>query len=180
MIYAFLAQGFEEIEAITVIDILRRAELEVVTVGIGDNLIRGAHGIVTATDTQDSFIELNDNVDMIFLPGGMPGTLNLEKSDVVQKAIDFCIKNDKYVAAICAAPSILGHRGDLKGKKACCYMGFEPELEGAEVSYEAVTVDGKIITSRGPATAFPLGLKLAEILTSPAKSKRLGDSMIWQ
>lgn len=180
MIYAFLAQGFEEIEAVTVIDVLRRAELEVVTVGVGDNLIRGSHGIIVATDTQDNMIELNDGVDMIFLPGGMPGTLNLEKSPYVQKAIDFCIENDKYVAAICAAPSILGHRGDLKGKKACCYPGFEGQLEGAEVTEDAVTADGKIITSRGPATAMQLGLKLAEILTSAAKSKRLGDSMICQ
>ena len=180
MIYAFLAQGFEEIEAVTVIDVLRRAELEVVTVGVGDNLIRGSHGIIVATDTQDNMIELNDGVDMIFLPGGMPGTLNLEKSPYVQKAIDFCIENDKYVAAICAAPSILGHRGDLNGKKACCYPGFEGQLEGAEVTEDAVTADGKIITSRGPATAMQLGLKLAEILTSAAKSKRLGDSMICQ
>lgn len=180
MIYAFLAQGFEEIEAITVIDVLRRAELDVVTVGVGDNLIRGSHGIIVAADTQDSMIELDDSVDMIFLPGGMPGTLNLEKSPYVQKAIDFCIENDKYVAAICAAPSILGHRGDLKGKKACCYPGFEGQLEGAEVTTEPVTADGRIITSRGPATALPLGLKLAEILTSEAKCRSLGASMIWQ
>ena len=120
MIYAFLAQGFEEIEAITVIDVLRRAELEVITVGVGDNLIRGSHGIIVAADTQDNLIELNEKVDMIFLPGGMPGTLNLEKSAAVQSAIDYCIENDKYVAAICASPSILGHRGDIKGKKACC------------------------------------------------------------
>ena len=180
MIYAFLAQGFEEIEAIAVIDILRRAELDVVTVGVGDNLIRGSHGIIVAADTQDSMIELNDSVDMIFLPGGMPGTLNLEKSPYVQKAIDFCIENDKYVSAICAAPSILGHRGNLKGRKACCYPGFEGQLEGAEVTEDTVTVDGRIITSRGPATAIPLGLKLAEILTSEAKSRSLGASMIWQ
>lgn len=180
MVYAFLAQGFEEIEAITVIDVLRRAELEVVTVGVGDNLIRGSHGIIVAADTQDNMIELNENVDMIFLPGGMPGTLNLEKSSAVQSAIDYCLENDKYVAAICAAPSILGHRGDLKEKRACCYPGFEGQLEGAEVSYDPVTEDGKIITSRGPATAMSLALKLASILTSDAKSKQLGASMICQ
>lgn len=180
MIYAFLAQGFEETEAVTVIDILRRAEFDVVTVGIGDNLIRGSHGIIVATDTQDSLIAFDDSVDMIFLPGGMPGTLNLEKSAVVQKAIDFCISNDKYVAAICAAPSILGRRGDLDGKKACCYPGFEQELKGAEVTEDAVTVDGKIVTSRGPATALPLGLKLVELLTTAERSQILGDSLICQ
>lgn len=180
MIYAFLAQGFEEIEAITVIDVLRRAELDVVTVGVGDNLIRGSHGIIVAADTQDSMIELDDNVDMVFLPGGMPGTLNLEKSPYVQKALDYCVENDRYIAAICAAPSILGHRGDLKGKKACCYPGFEGQLEGAQVTEDTVTVDGKFITSRGPATTMAFGLKLAEMLTSEAKSRSLGASMICQ
>lgn len=180
MIYAFLAQGFEEIEAIAVIDVLRRAELDVVTVGVGDNLIRGSHGIIVAADTQDSMIELDDNVDLVFLPGGMPGTLNLEKSPYVQKALDYCVENDRYIAAICAAPSILGHRGDLKGKKACCYPGFEGQLEGAQVTEDTVTVDGKFITSRGPATAMALGLKLAEMLTSEAKSRSLGASMICQ
>lgn len=178
MIYAFLAQGFEEIEAITVIDVLRRAELEVITVGVGDNLIRGSHGIIVAADTQDNLIELNEKVDMIFLPGGMPGTLNLEKSAAVQSAIEYCLENDKYVAAICAAPSILGHRGDLKGKKACCYPGFEGELDGADVSDAPVVEDGKIITSRGPATAMSLALKLVSVLTSDSRSKQLGASMI--
>ena len=133
MIYAFLANGFEEIEAITIIDILRRAEKEVITVGIGDNIIRGAHGMVVVADTQDNMIELDDKLEMIFLPGGMPGTLNLERSAVVQSAIDYCVENDKYIAAICAAPSILGHKGILDGKKACCYPGFEQELKGADV-----------------------------------------------
>ena len=135
MIYAFLANGFEEIEAITIIDILRRAEKEVITVGIGDNIIRGAHGMVVVADTQDNMIELDDKLEMIFLPGGMPGTLNLERSAVVQSAIDYCVENDKYIAAICAAPSILGHKGILDGKKACCYPGFEQELKGADVNY---------------------------------------------
>lgn len=178
MIYAFLANGFEEIEAITIIDILRRAEKEVITVGIGDNIIRGAHGMVVVADTQDNMIELDDNLEMIFLPGGMPGTLNLERSAVVQSAIDYCVENDKYIAAICAAPSILGHKGILDGKKACCYPGFEQELKGADVNYDAVNADGKIVTSRGAGTAIKLALKLVELFTSPERSKLMGDSLV--
>lgn len=178
MIYAFLANGFEEIEAITIIDILRRAEKEVITVGIGDNIIRGAHGMVVVADTQDNMIELDDKLEMIFLPGGMPGTLNLERSTVVQSAIDYCVENDKYIAAICAAPSILGHKGILDGKKACCYPGFEQELKGADVNYDAVNADGKIITSRGAGTAIKLALKLVELFTSPERSKLMGDSLV--
>ena len=174
MIYAFLANGFEEIEAITIIDILRRAEKEVITVGIGDNIIRGAHGMVVVADTQDNMIELDDKLEMIFLPGGMPGTLNLERSAVVQSAIDYCVENDKYIAAICAAPSILGHKGILDGKKACCYPGFEQELNGADVNYDAVNADGKIVTSRGAGTA----IKLVELFTSPERSKLMGDSLV--
>lgn len=178
MIYAFLANGFEEIEAITIIDILRRAEKEVITVGIGDNIIRGAHGMVVVADTQDNMIELDDKLEMIFLPGGMPGTLNLERSAVVQSAIDYCVENDKYIAAICAAPSILGHKGILDGKKACCYPGFEQELKGADVNYDAVNADGKIITSRGAGTAIKLALKLVELFTSPERSKLMGDLLV--
>ena len=178
MIYAFLANGFEEIEAITIIDILRRAEKEVITVGIGDNIIRGAHGMVVVADTQDNMIELDDKLEMIFLPGGMPGTLNLERSAVVQSAIDYCVENDKYIAAICAAPSILGHKGILDGKKACCYPGFEQELKGADVNYDAVNADGKIITTIGAGTAIKLALKLVELFTSPERSKLMGDSLV--
>lgn len=178
MIYAFLANGFEEIEAITIIDILCRAEKEVITVGIGDNIIRGAHGMVVVADTQDNMIELDDKLEMIFLPGGMPGTLNLERSAVVQSAIDYCVENDKYIAAICAAPSILGHKGILDGKKACCYPGFEQELKGADVNYDAVNADGKIVTSRGAGTAIKLALKLVELFTSPERSKLMGDSLV--
>jgi 4-methyl-5(b-hydroxyethyl)-thiazole monophosphate biosynthesis len=178
MVYAFLAQGFEEIEAISVIDILRRAGKEVVTVGIGGKSVTGAHGITVTADTDDSKAVLDNKLEMVFLPGGMPGTLNLEKSDFVQKALDYCTDNNLYISAICAAPSVLGHKGILKGKKASCYPGFEKDLTGAEVSYDAVSVDGKIITSRGPATASALGLKLAEILVSKEASDKTGAGML--
>ena len=178
MIYVFLSNCFEEIEALTVVDVLRRAEKEVITVGIGDNLIRGAHGVTVVTDTQDCLIEVDERLEMIFLPGGMPGTLNLEKSEIVQKTIDYCVNKDIYIAAICAAPSILGHKGLLEGKKACCYPGFEQELKGANVCNDAVCAARKIITSRGAGTAMSLALKLVEIFSSPERSKRMGDSLI--
>lgn len=180
MIYVFLAQGFEETEAVAPIDILRRCEKEVVTVGIGDNIIKGSHGITVVTDTEDKLIELNNELEMIVLPGGMPGTLNLEKSEVVQTAIEYCIANGKYIGAICAAPSILGHKGLLKGKKAVCYTGFEAQLEGAELVDEPAVQDGKIITARGAGAAVDFGLKLVEALISKEGSEKMGETLLWR
>ena len=179
MIYVFLAQGFEETEAIAPIDILRRCGKEVITVGIGDNIIKGSHGIAVVTDTEDKLVELNSDLEMIVLPGGMPGTINLEASETVQKAIDYCTANDLYIGAICAAPSILGHKGLLKGKKATCYTGFEQELIGAEVSDEPAVIDGKIITARGAGVAVDFGLKLVEALVSKEKSEKMGEALLW-
>lgn len=179
MIYVFLAQGFEETEAITPIDILRRCGKKVITVGIGDNIITGSHGITVVADTEDKLIELNGDLEMIVLPGGMPGTINLETSETVQKAIDYCTANGLYIGAICAAPSILGHKGLLKGKKAVCYTGFEQELTGAEVLDEPAVIDGKIITARGAGAAVEFGLALAEVLTSKEKSEKMGEALLW-
>lgn len=178
MIYVFLAQGFEETEAIAPIDCMRRCGLEVVTVGIGDNVITGSHGVTIVTDCADSQVIFSDEIEMIVLPGGMPGTLNLEKSEVVQKAIEYCTANDKYIAAICAAPSILGHLGLLSGHKAVCYSGFEQQLQGAEITDEAVCVSGKFITSKGMGTAVEFGLKLVEVLKSTERSNALRASIL--
>lgn len=172
MIYIFLANGFEETEAIAPIDLLRRSGKKVVTVGIGDNIITSSHGITVVTDTIAQEAALNDELEMIVLPGGMPGTLNLENSDYVQKAIDFCVENNKFIGAICAAPSILGHKGLLNGKTAVCYEGFETQLEGAVIGNFAVAEDGIFITSRGAGTAIEFGLKLVEKVASKAESNR--------
>lgn len=177
MIYVFLAKGFEEIEAITPIDLLRRCELDVVTVGIGGKNIEGAHGITVQTDIQDDELILSDDIKMIVLPGGMPGTLNLEHSPVVQSAVDFCIDNNKYIAAICAAPSILGNKGLLKGKKATCFPGFEATLKEAIVTDECLCVDGNIITAKGPGAAIDFSLELAALLTSYDRSNILKGSL---
>lgn len=177
MVYVFLANGFEEVEALAPVDILRRAKVDVKTVGIGSNIIRGAHDIPVITDLDSNEIELDENLDMIVLPGGMPGTLNLEENLNVQNAIDFCIDNDKYISAICAAPSILGHKGILDGKSATCFPGFEKELGEANYSDELVVNDGKITTARGAGAAVKFGLKLVELLVSKDKAEALEASL---
>lgn len=178
MIYVFLAQGFEEVEALAPIDLLRRCEKEVITVGVNDNIIVGSHNIPVVTDTITQEIVLSDELEMIILPGGMPGTVNLENNSVVQQAIDYCIKNNKYIGAICAAPSILGHKGLLKGKDAVCFEGFESQLEGANILNSPVAVDGNIITARGAGVAIQFALKLAEVLTSKERSDVLKSSIL--
>ena len=124
MIYIFLAEGFEECEALAPIDILRRAGLDVKTVGIGSKIVTGSHNIPIVCDLEETELS-TENLEAVILPGGMPGTLNLENSPTVQKFLEFAAKNQLIIAAICAAPSILGHKGLLKGKKATCFTGFE-------------------------------------------------------
>ena len=178
MIYVYLADGFEETEAIAPIDLLRRAGKQVITVGVGDNLVTGSHGIPVVADTIAQEAPLTDELEAIVLPGGMPGTLNLEKSDYVQAAIDFCVTNGKFVGAICAAPSILGHKGLLDGKTAVCYTGFETQLTGAVIGDGKVAQDGILITSRSAGTAVEFGLKLVEALHSPAESLRQRNAIL--
>ena len=177
MIYVFLAPGFEEIEALAVVDVLRRAELDVVTVGVNGDFAIGSHQIAVACDIHENNLILDDKVEAIVLPGGMPGTLNLEKSPVVQKAIDWAVENDKLVCAICAAPSILGHKGLLDGKEATCFPGFEEELSGAKISKSFVVKDGNFITAKGMGSAIEFGLQIAEILTNPLEVKKIRASL---
>lgn len=177
MVYVFLANGFEELEALSPIDLLRRAGIETVTVGVGGSEITAAHGVRFITDTTSDKIKLDDDLDMIVLPGGMPGTKNLEASADVQSAIDYCSENGKYISAICAAPSILGHKGLLKGKVCTCFPGFENDLEGAKHNGALVAHDGKIITAKGAGAALQFALKLVEVLTSAKTSSALADSL---
>lgn len=170
MIYVFLADGFEETEALAPVDLLKRTGKEVITVGVTGNVVTGSHGIQVIADTNE--ISLDDSLEMIVLPGGMPGTLNLEKSQCVQNAIDYCVLNNKFIGAICAAPSILGHKGLLKGKKAICYPGFESHLEGAVISDNSVEEDGIFITARGAGVAIDFGLKLVEKAVSLEESQK--------
>lgn len=166
MIYIFLANGFEETEMIFPLDLMRRARLEVKTVSVtADEIVTGSHGIGIKADTT-VFADDYDvtKADMFMLPGGMPGSLNLEASDEVQKAIAYAVENDKYLAAICAAPMVLGKAGALKGKKAVCYPGFEKHLIGATNTADRCVVDGKIITAIGCGAAMELGLKIVSEL----------------
>ncbi len=177
MIYMFLANGFEEIEALCPLDLLRRAGLEVTTVGIGGDMIMGAHGICVGADIPDTMYR-DSSPDMIILPGGMPGTKNLDASRVVDAAIRSAVKNGAYIAAICAAPMILGKRGLLSGKRAVCFPGFEEYLDGATVAKdESVVRDGRIITAKGMGVALDFGLALVSALCGEDEALKLKASV---
>ncbi len=165
MIPVFLANGFEEIEALATVDILRRAGVDVVTVGVGSKTPVGAHGITVCADIGEDMLNIH-SIDGVVLPGGMPGTTNLEASTVVQQAVAFAVKNNLLAAAICAAPSILGHGGYLLDKKATCYPGFEQELTNAIVTNSGIVVDGNIITASGAGVAVDFALELVRYLVS--------------
>lgn len=177
MIYLFLAEGFEEIEALATLDILRRAELEVATVGVGRKTVTGSHGIPVVADVMDCEVMPDENLECVILPGGMPGTLNLEKSKTVQSFIDYAAENKKLICAICAAPSILGHKGLLKGKNAISYDGFETQLEGAIISEKLVCRDGLIITAAAAGVSVEFALEIVKVLCGEQEAKRIKDSI---
>lgn len=169
MIYVFLANGFEEVEALAPVDICRRAGLEVKTVGVGGKTVTSSHGVPVVADLEETDITM-DGLELVILPGGVPGTLNLEKSQVVTDAVRYCVDNSLYVAAICAAPSILGHMGVLKGCTAICYPGFEKDLAGASISSQPVCVSGRIITGKGAGVAVDFALRIVAELCGSQKS----------
>lgn len=177
MVYCFLADGFEETEAIAPVDMLRRAGVTVKTVGIGKSVITGSHGLSVICDLTDSEVRLTDELDGVILPGGMPGTLNLDASQTVHSAVDFAVSHQKLVCAICAAPSILGRKGLLSGKKAIAFPGFEKELEGAIISKDPVVKDGVFITAKGAGVAVDFGLEIVAALVSRAKSDEIRSSI---
>ncbi len=178
MVYVFLARGFEEIEALATVDMLRRAEIPVTTVGVGGKTVTGAHEISVVADMTDSEFVYDSGVEMVVLPGGMPGTLELEKSVCVNIAVDKANIEGKFIAAICAAPSILGHKGLLRGKKSCCYPGFEEQLIQATVVNDRVVCDENIITSRGAGTVYDFAAKLIEVLRDKETADKVLSSMI--
>ena len=162
MVVLFLANGFEEIEALTPLDLLRRTGEKVVTVGIGGKTITGSHGITVMADTD---VLPSGDIDMVILPGGMPGAANLDASPMVAEALTKAEASGGYLAAICAAPMVLGHQGYLVGKRAVCFPGFEEELTGAMVDPDAFVVrDGHVITAKGMGAALDFGLTLVAAL----------------
>ncbi len=173
MLYMFLAQGFEEVEALAPLDVLRRAGIDVKTVGVGDNFITGSHGVTVVCDLSTTGLELPEFLDGVILPGGMPGTVNLEKNRTVQAFIDYAYEKHEFLCAICAAPSILGHKGYLSGKEATCFPGYEEELEGAIISDKSVVRDGKIITAKGMGVATEFGLEIVASFLGKEKAESI-------
>lgn len=172
-----LADGFEEIEAVSFIDLLRRAKIQVTILGLESKEVRGSHDIIVHSD--DLFENYTGSADAIILPGG-PGTSKLIESDhVIRTVVDYFNKG-LLCAAICAAPSVLGKAGILKDKKATCYPGFESKLNGASFSEAPVVRDGNVITSRGAGTAIAFGLELIAYLCGPEMSVKIGSSIIYK
>lgn len=180
MIYCFLADGFEEIEAVTTVDMIRRAGVDISTVAVTKDktlTVKGAHGIPVIADMHIDDAVADDNLSGVFLPGGMPGTINLDESESVRNLVSFCHKNDRYIFAICAAPSVLGHMGLLKGKRATCYPGFEGELSGATYTAELCTQDGKIITGKGPGATVDFAALIITELAGAENSASITSAM---
>lgn len=176
----FFADGLEEIEGLTVVDLLRRAGISIEIVSInGTNTIKGSHGIEITADCRYEDADFSET-EMFVLPGGMPGTTHLSKYQPLCKLLTAAAQEGKYIAAICAAPSVLGGLGLLKGKKATCYPGFEDKLIGATPLTDAVVQDGRAITSRGMGTAIEFSGKLIENLIDKQTADDLLDSIMYR
>jgi len=177
MIYMFLADGFEETEAVAALDMMRRGGLEVCTVGIENRSVTGSHGITVIADMVGN--ELGGEIpEGVILPGGMPGTINLETSEIVTDLLKKTYENGGLVAAICAAPSVLGHLGFLNGKKAVCYPGFESELHGAEIGSGKTATDGNVITACGAGAAIEFGLDIVRYFAGFDEAERVRKSIL--
>lgn len=176
----FFADGFEEIEALTVVDLLRRADVETRLVSVtGERTVTGSHQIRVGMDGLFEEMDFSDT-EMLVLPGGMPGTRNLEAFQPLMDLTEDFYQQGKKIAAICAAPSILGHRGMLKGKAACSYPDFESHLEGAEVSRRNVEVAGPVITSRGMGTAMDFGLAILSVLVGEKEAEAMAEKIMYK
>ena len=179
-VYIFLAEGYEEIETLTVVDLLRRAGIDIQMVSItGEKMVRGAHGINVEADVLYEEVNIKE-ADMLVLPGGMPGTKNLMAHGELVSHLKQFHEEGKPVAAICAAPMILGENGILEGKKAVCYPGFESNLKGATVLKEEAVTDGNVITSRGLGTAIEFAGAIITYFEGEEKAKEIKDSVIYR
>lgn len=177
MVYVFLAKGFEELEALAPVDILRRAGIEVKTVGVTGKRVRGSHDISVYCDITINEVDTSE-MDGIILPGGLPGTTNLEADEQVSNLIDFAAQNNKIIGAICAAPIILGHKGLLRGKNAVCFTGFEKDLTGAHVLDRPAVRDGNIVTGWGAGGAIDFALLYLEAISENQElAKKIARNM---
>ena len=179
-VYEFLATGFEDIEALIPLDIMRRAGVDFKTVSItGDLYVESAHGVSIKADMLIEDADMSD-ADLIMLPGGLPGATNLNAHNGVKKAIIEQNARGKMIGAICAAPMVLGGIGLLQGRRATCYPGFEEYLEGAEYTHELCTVDGNITTGEGPAAALPYAYTLLAALTDRQTADQVAEGMMYK
>ncbi len=176
MIYVFFAPGFEEIEAIATVDMLRRAQLAVTTVGIGAKTVTGSHGITIVCDKSGDALDISD-CSAVVLPGGMPGTNNLEQSPLVQSCLEQASQRGAWICAICAAPLILGHKNLLQGRRATCYPGYEQELYGAEATGDAVCTDNNIITGKGAGAVFNFAAAIIAALRGSEAAAEIKEGM---
>ncbi len=176
----FMAEGHEEIEALTVVDILRRAGIDIEMVSItGNKKVPGAHGITTYCDKLIETVNF-DSADMLVLPGGMPGTLNLGLCELLMDQVHGFNTSKKGLAAICAAPTVFGKAGILEGKTATCYPGMEKDLLGAKISTDEVCHDDNIITSRGMGTAIPFALEIVKTFQGQEAADKLAKSIVYK
>ena len=177
-VYVFLAEGFEDVEALIPVDVLRRGGVEVVTVSTVEDsqVVESAHGVQIVADAMFDDCDFSD-ADLLMLPGGMPGASNLNAHEGVKKALLAQDAAGRRISAICAAPLVLGGLGLLKGRRATCYPGFEQTLTGAEYTGELCTVSGHITTGEGPAAAFPYAYELLSQLTDKATAQQIAIGM---
>ena len=177
--YVFLAEGFEEVEAMTPVDLLRRAGAEVTTVSVSsEREVCGSHQIRITADGLFDEQDFSD-ADLMILPGGMPGTLHLKGHAGLCEALGKQYAQGRYIAAICAAPGVFGALGFLEGRKAGIYPGMEDQLAGAQVSMDPVSADGHVVTSRGAGTAIPFALKLIALLYGEEKAEEIGKAIVY-
>lgn len=172
-----LAPGFEEIEAVTVIDILRRAEIEVIVAGVEEGPIRAARGVTVLPDTVLDQV-MNESFDMIVLPGGLAGTERMKGDARIRRLIETAAKNNKITAAICAAPTILSALGLTTGKRVTSHPSVRQDIQAAHYSEERVVTDGLVVTSRAPGTAMEFALKLVELLAGPEKVEQVNQGVL--
>ena len=178
MVYLFLANGFEEIEALLPLDILRRGGVEVTTLGVGGSeFVVGSHGIRVGADLPEELFR-DPAPEAVILPGGMPGAKNLDSSKTVNAALRVCAANGGLLCAICAAPMVLGRRNYLAGKEAICFPGFEGELAGAKISQKRVVRDGNVITAAGMGVAMEFGLEILSALRGKAVADRVQKAIL--
>ena len=178
MIYVILGTGFEELEAIATVDVLRRCGAEVCTAGIGGRQIEGSHGIVVTADITVEEIS-QDQLEMIVLPGGLGGVASISASECTMQAVRKAFDDGKYVAAICAGPTVLAKLGITNGRRVTSYPGTESQMGDVQyVNDKKVVVDGRLITSRGPGTAVDFGLELGRILCGDAVMKQVAEGML--